>query len=158
MQTRFNNDPARQLKRLQQTTDVGRYILNVPGCGDDMPYMADPFVRLQGWGANMRTDAVDIEFALRSGGHLDMQVGRGNPRDCRQKPIVLPSRAYTYSTSSALTTDQSRATDPAWMLRESPLSAPIAVYAPKPTEMPFAYIESRDVEMPCKLRPLRPQM
>ena len=157
MQTRFNSDPARQFKRQQQTTDVGRYILNVPGCGDDMPLMSDPQIRLQGWGANLRSDAINIEFALKSGGQLDMTPGRGNPRDCQSKQSVLPSSTpFGYSTSSALTTDQTRFTNPAWMLRESPLAAPIPVYAMPPTELPFAYIESRDVEMPCKLRPIRP--
>ena len=39
--TRFHDDPARIKKQLQQTTDAGRYILNVPGTGDKPYYIED---------------------------------------------------------------------------------------------------------------------
>ena len=37
--TRFNYDPCRTKKSLQQSTDPGRWILNVPGNGDKPYYM-----------------------------------------------------------------------------------------------------------------------
>ena len=51
--TRFNDDPCRIMKQLQESTDQGRYILNVPGNGDKPCYIDDPYIRLQGWGANL---------------------------------------------------------------------------------------------------------
>ena len=48
--TRFHDDPCRVAKQLQQSTDQGRWILNVPGNGDKPSYMADPQVRIQTWG------------------------------------------------------------------------------------------------------------
>ena len=41
-ETRFNSDPCRISKKLQQMTDQGRYIMNMPGNGEHPAYMADP--------------------------------------------------------------------------------------------------------------------
>ena len=76
--TRFRDDPARISKQLQQSTDPGRWILNVPGNGDTPSYMADPQVRIQTWGANLMTNSVLLEGELRG-------VGRLLNRDCLGK-------------------------------------------------------------------------
>ena len=52
--TRFNYDDDRLKKELQQATGSGRYILNVPGNGSTPLYFDDPYIRVQGWGANLR--------------------------------------------------------------------------------------------------------
>ena len=51
--TRFKYDDCRTKKSLQQSTDVGKWILNVPGNGDKPCYMNDPHIILQKWGGNL---------------------------------------------------------------------------------------------------------
>ena len=76
--TRINSDQCRIAKNLQQQTDQGRYILNVPGNGETPSFIADPQVILQGWGANLRTNSVNLESELRG-------VNRRIGRDCLGK-------------------------------------------------------------------------
>jgi len=114
--TRFNYDDARTKKMLQQSTDPGRWILNVPGNGSDMPYIEDPQIIIQKWGANLRTNTIDLESDLKG-------VNRqNNGRDClgkdNYKNYNVPNKAIKYPTSNALFTDQSRATHPAWWYRD----------------------------------------
>ena len=54
--TRFKYDEGRTKKELQQSTDSGRWVLNVPGNGDTPCYMEDPHIIPQKWGANLRTN------------------------------------------------------------------------------------------------------
>ena len=48
--TRFKYDDCRTKKALQQSTDPGRWILNVPGNGANPCYMEDPQIIIQKWG------------------------------------------------------------------------------------------------------------
>ena len=64
--TRISNDKLRIYKNLQQSTDVGRHVLNVPGNGLDVPFIEDPHVRMQLWGANHVTDIVGVENSLKN--------------------------------------------------------------------------------------------
>ena len=52
---RFNYDKARTIKKLQESTGPGRYILDVPGWGDTPCFYDDPQIRLQKWGANLES-------------------------------------------------------------------------------------------------------
>jgi hypothetical protein len=113
--TRTNNDEARTLKRLQQSTDVGRWILNVPGNGIDMPFVEDPHIRIQKWGANLHTNTVNLESNLQ-GRHAILGP------DVTQRQVT--TTALQYPKSRDLTTDQSRATLPAFTFRESTRSNP----------------------------------
>jgi hypothetical protein len=113
--TRTNNDEARTIKRLQQSTDVGRWILNVPGNGIDMPLMEDPHIRIQKWGANLHTNAINLESNLQ-GRHAILGPDLIQPR--------IASSAIHYPKSRDLTTDQSRATLPAFTFRESTRNNP----------------------------------
>ena len=65
--TNIKNDPIRIYKDLQQSTDVGRHVLNVPGNGLDVPFINDPQVRMQRWGANHMTDIIGVENSLMVG-------------------------------------------------------------------------------------------
>ena len=47
--TRFHDDPARIKKQIQDSSFSGRYMLNVPGQGTDLPFVEDPHIRLQHW-------------------------------------------------------------------------------------------------------------
>jgi len=113
--TRFKYDDARTKKSLQQSTDPGRWILNVPGNGSDLCYMEDPQIIIQKWGANLRTNTINLESDLKG-------VNRHLSRDClgkdNYKNYNVPNQAIDYSSCSDLTTSQSRATNPAWWYRD----------------------------------------
>jgi len=63
--TRFHDDPARIQKQLAESTFSGRYMLNTPGPGVDLPYMEESQMRLQKWGANITTDIINLESDFR---------------------------------------------------------------------------------------------
>ena len=113
--TRFKYDDCRTKKELQQSTDPGRWILNVPGNGDNPCYMEDPQIIPQKWGGNLRTNTINLESDLRG-------VNRQLNRDCLGKyeynKYNVPNQAIQYPSSSILTTEQSRATNPAWWYRD----------------------------------------
>ena len=111
--TRFHDDPCRIKKQLQESTGPGRYILNQPGWGDSPCYMEDPYVRMQQWGANLRTNTINLESDL---------IGLSRPlnRDCQSNNYLkttVPNEAIQYPTCKSYT-DQSRVTDPAWRFRD----------------------------------------
>ena len=72
--TRFHDDPCRINKQLQESTGLGRYMLNVPGNGSKPIYMDDPFIRMQKWGGNLMTNTVNLESDL-------MGLSRNSNRD-----------------------------------------------------------------------------
>jgi len=115
--TRFKYDDCRTIKALQQATDTGRWILNVPGNGDKPYYMEDPYIIPQKWAGNLRTNTIELENDLRG-------ITRNLNRDCLGKNEYqrynVPNEAIEYPTSSQLTTEQSRATNPAWWYRDLP--------------------------------------
>jgi hypothetical protein len=113
--TRFYYDPCRTKKQLQQATDPGRWILNVPGNGENPCYIEDPQIIIQKWGANLRTNTINLESDL-------LGVNRQLSRDCLGKDNYIaynvPNEPIKYPTCNALFTDQSRTTNPAWWYRE----------------------------------------
>jgi hypothetical protein len=113
--TRFYYDPCRTKKNLQQATDPGRWVLDVPGNGSHPCYVEDPQIIIQKWGANLRTNTINLESDLFG---VNRQLGR----DCLGKDIYtrynVPNEPIKYPTCNALYTDQSRATNPAWWYRD----------------------------------------
>ena len=85
--TRFHDDPCRIKKQLQQSTDPGRWILNVPGYGDKPQYMADPHVRIQTWGGNLMTNSVELESSLKG-------INKPLSRDCLGKDEYTKFNVY----------------------------------------------------------------
>jgi len=112
--TRFHDDPCRIKKQMQETTGLGRYMLNVPGNGDKPCFMEDPYYRLQKWGANLMTNTINLESDL-------MGLTRSTNRDCQgvnnYKSQAVNSSKMIYP-SCLPTTEQPRATDPAWTVRD----------------------------------------
>jgi hypothetical protein len=109
--SRFHDDPCRIKKQLQESTGPGRYMLDVPGNGTSPCFMEDPFIRLQKWGANLRTNTVNLESALNG-------VGNNLNRDCIECTNVLPkNKAFEYPSCQPFT-EQSRAIQPAWTARD----------------------------------------
>ena len=113
--TRFKYDEGRTKKELQQSTDQGRWILNVPGNGSNPCYMEDPQIIIQKWGGNLRTNTINLESDLRG---VNRQLGR----DCLGKDNFtnynVQNEAIQYPSCNNLFTEQSRATNPAWWYRD----------------------------------------
>lgn len=114
--TRFKDDPARIAKQLQQQTDVGRWYINVPGPGDNLPFMADPHILAQKWGGNIDQNTVDIQSTLLG---LNKKINRDNVNQVQFKRQNLYSIPMKYPIhSDFLTTEQSRAIMPAWTAKD----------------------------------------
>ena len=64
MFTRFSDDDARVQKKLDGLCFAAKYQLEAPGNGLKLPYFQDPNVRLQRFGANLRTNTVGVESDL----------------------------------------------------------------------------------------------
>jgi len=113
--TRFNYDPCRTMKSLQQSTDPGRWIMNVPGNGSHPCYIEDPQIIIQKWGANLRTNTINLESDL-------LGVNRQLSRDClgkdNYKAYNVPNEPLSYPTCRNLFTEQSRVIMPAWTARD----------------------------------------
>ena len=113
--TRIYFDPCRTMKRLQQETDQGRWILNVPGNGLNPCYIEDPHIRIQKWGANLRTNIVNLESDL-------LGVNRQISRDClgkdNYKKYNVINEPIQYPTCKTLSTEESRTIAPAWWYRD----------------------------------------
>jgi hypothetical protein len=113
--TRFHDDPARIAKQLQQQTDQGRWVIDVPGNGDKPCFMLDPYIIPQKWGGNLWTKSIDIQSSL-------LGIDRPLNRDCLKpnEKYVSGSQPIVYPVCDALTTEQSRAIMPAWTARDLP--------------------------------------
>ena len=113
--TRFNYDECRTKKQLQQSTDPGKWILNVPGNGSNPCYMEDPQIRIQKWGGNLRTNTTNLESEL-------LGVNRITSRDCLGKDnyqsFNVSNESIQYPTCNTLYTEESRAIAPAWKYRD----------------------------------------
>ena len=113
--TRFKYDDARTIKSLQQSTDPGRWVLNVPGNGANPSYIEDPQIIMQKWGANLRTNTIHLESELRG-------VNRTLNKDClginNYQQYNVSNEPISYPTCSTQITEQSRATNPAWWYRD----------------------------------------
>ena len=113
--TRFYYDSCRTKKQLQQSTDPGRWILNVPGNGSNPCYIEDPQIIIQKWGANLRTNTINLESELRG-------VNKPLSRDCLGKDnytkFNVPNQAIQYPSCNNTFTQESRATNPAWWYRD----------------------------------------
>jgi hypothetical protein len=112
--TRFHDDNSRIEKQLQELTGAGRYMMNVPGPGDKPCFMDDPYLRLQQWGANLNTNAINLESDL-------MGLTRTANKDCikanNYQTKAVKSSRVNYPVCQSMT-EQPRATHPAWTARD----------------------------------------
>ena len=115
--TRFHDDPCRITKQLQQQTDQGRWILDVPGNGDKPCFALDPQIIPQKWGANLWTNSIDIQSSLLG---IDKRLNRDTILcDNKYKKQTVYSSPIQYPVcDSFLTTEQPRAIMPAWTARD----------------------------------------
>jgi hypothetical protein len=112
--TRFRDDIARKEDQLRQSIGPCDYMINAPGNGLAPSYMEDPHIRLQKWGGNLATNSVTLEGSLKG--------LRQSGRDCLGKDEYNRSapaaETVNFPSNTALNTDQPRATNPAWELRD----------------------------------------
>ena len=135
--TSFRNDPARLRKEYEISTATGRYMLNMPGQGTSLPFMEDPNVRLQQWGANLHTNSTQIESELFG---MTRHLNRDIPELNSHKNPMSTTLSYqsTYRTEQPFV-EESRATHPAWMYRDIDLQR---------WEMPWINPQSVGIEQP----------
>jgi hypothetical protein len=112
--TRFNNDKCRTEKHLQQSTDIGRYHLNVPGNGLNPTFFEDPHIRLSKWGGNNRTNHININSDLKG---LTRKLNNDNVQANDYKGHAVISEP-TITNSNFMSTEQSRSTHPSWLSRD----------------------------------------
>ena len=115
MFTSFRNDNARIKKNLEISTYTGRYMLDVPGPGLDLPFMEDAQVRMQTWGANLQSNRVDLEGELFS---INRKISRDyNDQDQYKKFTVESFPIQPFSTRNPFV-EESRSSAPAFVYRE----------------------------------------
>ena len=111
--TRFNDDPCRIKKQLQESTGTGRYMLNKPGWGANPCFMDDPHIRMEQWGANLQTNSINLESDL-------LGLTRPLTKDCESnnfKKAEVNTSPIQYPKCDPFT-EQSRVTNPAWWYRD----------------------------------------
>lgn len=119
--TRYNSDRARLEKRNMIDTVVGRYMLDTPGNGVELPYIADPHMRIQKSGTNFCENMIDINSDLRC---MTRPLTRDIPElNDYKKYAAKPNKSYTSEPDEVnYVSDETRASNPAWVLKESELN------------------------------------
>jgi hypothetical protein len=113
--TRIHDDPARIEKQMEEWTFQGRYQLDTPGPGVNLAMQEDPHIRMQGWGANLRTNTVGIESDLIG---LTRPLGRDTIEGNNYKLHEVTGTAQSYPLAQPFV-EESRASHPAWMFRDA---------------------------------------
>tara|TARA_A100001015_G_scaffold279478_1_gene340713 strand:+ start:3967 stop:4461 length:495 start_codon:yes stop_codon:yes gene_type:complete len=118
---RFNYDDGRTKKKLQESTDPGRWVLNTPGNGANPCFFNDPQIRMQLWGANLKNvingAPIDIHSDL-TGRTRKLTKYCTNEKFPFKNPNVIEN--INYPVCKQALTDESRATHPAWKYRALP--------------------------------------
>lgn len=112
--TRFHDDPYRIKKQVEESSGMGRYFLNTPGQGMDLPFIEDPQMRLQGWGANLRTNTINLESDLFG---MTRPLNRDLVDINNYKTHAVSTAQMGYRDSKPFI-EESRVTHPAWMYKD----------------------------------------
>jgi hypothetical protein len=127
--TRLYDDPISVMKKLQQSTDQGLYYLNQPGNGERPPFINDPQIILQKWGANLHEDRIKVESELKG---IHYKLSRNPPT------FHLTTVPLSYPDHTPEITSQPRSTHPVWDARD------LQQYR----EIPLFHNPQENVEMP----------
>jgi hypothetical protein len=119
--TRFNYDECRTIKKLQESTDPSRYILDTPGPGARPPFMLDTQIVSQKWAANLYTNSTQLESEL-----LGINRVLTNCDFPKRKPdnITCTSHPISYPVNKEEVTESSRLVLPAFLFRSLPQNMP----------------------------------
>lgn len=112
--TRFNYDPARTKKKIEESSFAGKYALNTPGPGVNVPFIEDTHIRVQKWGANMMTNTVNLESDLLG---LSRPLNRDLVDINDYKKNKVDTSSVFYSNAEPFV-DESRASHPAWVYKD----------------------------------------
>ena len=112
--TRFHDDPHRIRRQVEISSFAGRYMLDTPGQGVDLPFVEDPQIRLQGWGANLQTNTVNLESDLRG---LTRPLNHDLSIINNYRVNAVYSRPVSYRSEESFI-QESRASHPAWMYKD----------------------------------------
>jgi hypothetical protein len=112
--TRFHDDPSRIKKQIEESSFPGKYSLTTPGPGKDLPFIEDPQMRLQFWGANLMSNTVNLESDLRG---LSRKLNRDDVNTNEYKSNAVGGKSISYPNTPGFI-DESRSTHPAWMYRD----------------------------------------
>ena len=85
--------------------------LDMPGPGDHLPFLEDSQIRLQKWGANLRTNKTNLESNLRN---LSIPLSRDLYEYNHSR---VNSFEINYKSADPFV-EESRATHPAWMYKD----------------------------------------
>ena len=116
--TRFNYDPCRTVKKLQESTDVGRYMLNTPGNGMMPTFLADPHIIPQKWGGNLMNHPTSIETTLFN---INNTLRKGDTQQYPNTLSIYQSDYVQYPIDNVQITNESRYITPAWEIRNIPI-------------------------------------
>ena len=111
--TRLYNDPSITRDHVKQSTFAGKYALNTPGPGIQLPFMEDPNIRLQKWGANMMSNTVNIENDLKG---MTRILNRDYIEKNNYMALATRGNLESYPVEKCFV-DETRNSNPAWSLR-----------------------------------------
>lgn len=115
--TRFNYDPCRTIKRLQESTGPSRYILDTPGPGSHPAFILDPAIIPQKWGANLYTNSTTLENHLLG---IDKVITKCDRNVTKSLPSPGVSEPIVYPINTDVITESSRLVLPAFLFRSIP--------------------------------------
>ena len=113
--TRIHDEPCRIKKELQQMTDIGRYMIDKPGPGADVGFVEDPHIRLQGWGANLRTNTINAESDLLG---LTRSLTKDSVDLNQHNKMRTNNEELSYGTTFGYT-EETRAILPPWTTKDA---------------------------------------
>ena len=131
--TRFSEDQIRVEKKLIENKDILSYHLNVPGNGLQNPYITNPEIRLQKWGANLHTNNFDINDQLRGNKKITRNIV-SNLSSIKNQPIYYPHKN--------IDVENTRQSLPAWTFIDYELKID-NIYNYDPKLNPYSYKSSR---------------
>ena len=110
------DDNAKTRCKLNMYNNSLEYMLNVPGNGLTPDFFADPQIRLQGNGANLSTNVVDINSMLLG---VNKQLNRDHyVKNTRDENFNPSYSRISYPINKNAITDQPRTINPAWEIRD----------------------------------------
>lgn len=111
--TRFHDDPERIKAQSADSSFLGRYLLNVPGPGNYIEFMEEPQIRLQKWGANIRTNTMNIDNDLKG---LTRKINYRHTDAYSHEPFAVNSFNVEFPIKTPFV-EETRTTHPSWMYR-----------------------------------------
>lgn len=111
--TRFHDDPFRISQQVEDSSFQGKYFLNTPGQGSELPFIEDPHIRIQQWGANLMKNSINVESDLKG---LTRKMNRDLMKQNNHHQFSVKTNSNTYPTIKPFV-DETRTTHPAWLYR-----------------------------------------